>query len=282
MLGGKPQTAAMRGVGLAVFFISSVAIAVLISLAIAARPVMGSPGGLGRNQWARLSDDAAAVRRAAGKLELSAASASAVFESAAGAADNGTAFAKRLIDIAASLCLIVGLFPLLAVVAIAVKIDSPGPVFYRQKRVGIGGRVFEVYKFRSMIADAEADGPQFARPNDDRVTRIGRFIRKTRIDEIPQTINVLRGDMSFVGPRPERPEFVAVLEREITNYHLRHIVKPGITGWAQVQYCYTASVEGAREKLRYDLYYIRHFSPLLDIWIILKTVRVTLFGVGGR
>jgi lipopolysaccharide/colanic/teichoic acid biosynthesis glycosyltransferase len=133
-----------------------------------------------------------------------------------------------------------------------------------------------------MIADAEADGPQFARPNDDRVTRIGRFIRKTRIDEIPQTINVLRGDMSFVGPRPERPEFVAVLEREITNYHLRHIVKPGITGWAQVQYCYTASVEGAREKLRYDLYYIRHFSPLLDIWIILKTVRVTLFGVGGR
>jgi len=189
---------------------------------------------------------------------------------------------KRFIDCAASLGLLVGLAPVLLITAIAIKADSPGPVLYRQKRIGYRGRSIEVFKFRSMIVDAEKDGPQYASANDSRITRVGRIIRKLRIDEIPQTINVLRGDMSFVGPRPERPEFVALLEREIDNYHDRHMVKPGITGWAQVKYEYAASVEGAREKLRFDLFYIRHFTPLLDILIILMTVRVALFGIGSR
>lgn len=189
---------------------------------------------------------------------------------------------KRALDIGLSLGLVVFLAPLLLMTAIAVKLESKGPVLYRQKRVGYGGQVFEVFKFRSMIVDAEANGPQYAAVKDKRITRVGRFIRKFRIDEIPQTINVLRGEMSFVGPRPERPEFVLELEQEIPLYHCRHLVKPGITGWAQVKYEYAASVEGARNKLRYDLYYIRHFSPALDLMIVLMTVRVALFGLGSR
>lgn len=189
---------------------------------------------------------------------------------------------KRSIDIVLSLGLVFFLSPLLVLTAIAIKLDSRGPVLYRQRRVGFGGREFDVFKFRSMIENAEADGPQYAAINDKRVTRVGGFIRKFRIDEIPQAINVLRGEMSFVGPRPERPEFVRELEREIPNYHCRHLVKPGITGWAQVKYEYAASVEGARSKLRYDLYYIRHFSPALDLLIVLMTVRVALFGLGSR
>lgn len=189
---------------------------------------------------------------------------------------------KRGLDIVLSLSLVLCLAPLLVLTAAAIKLDSRGPVLYRQRRVGYGGREFEVFKFRSMIERAEADGPQYAALNDARITRVGRFIRKFRIDEIPQTINVLRGEMSFVGPRPERPEFVRELETEIPNYHCRHLVKPGITGWAQVKYEYAASVEGARNKLRYDLYYIRHFSPALDLMIVLMTVRVALFGLGSR
>ncbi|WP_411817682.1 exopolysaccharide biosynthesis polyprenyl glycosylphosphotransferase [Hyphococcus sp. DH-69] len=189
---------------------------------------------------------------------------------------------KRLLDIAFSLSLLVFLAPLLLVTAALIKLDSPGPILYRQKRVGYGGRVFEVYKFRSMITNAEANGPQYAAVKDSRITRVGHVIRKFRIDEIPQAINVLRGEMSFVGPRPERPEFVLELEQEIPLYHCRHLIKPGITGWAQVKYEYAASVEGARNKLRYDLYYMRHFSPLLDLMIVLMTVRVALFGLGSR
>lgn len=189
---------------------------------------------------------------------------------------------KRCLDILLSSGLILFLSPLLLLTAAAIKFDSRGPVLYRQRRVGYGGREFEVFKFRSMIERAEANGPQYADLNDARITRVGRFIRKFRIDEIPQTINVLRGEMSFVGPRPERPEFVRQLEAEIPGYHCRHLVKPGITGWAQVKYEYAASVEGARNKLRYDLYYIRHFSPVLDLKIVLMTVRVALFGLGAR
>jgi exopolysaccharide biosynthesis polyprenyl glycosylphosphotransferase len=189
---------------------------------------------------------------------------------------------KRLIDCTASITLLSFLAPLLIVTAIAIKLDSPGPVLYRQRRIGFRGKNFEVFKFRSMMVDAEKDGPQYASANDSRITWVGRFIRKTRIDEIPQTINVLRGEMSFVGPRPERPEFVGELEKAIPQYHNRHIVKPGITGWAQVKYEYAASVEGAREKLRYDLFYIRHFTPLFDIVIILMTIRVAVFGIGSR
>ncbi len=190
--------------------------------------------------------------------------------------------AKRIFDIAAAIALLACLAPVLAITAIAIKLDSPGPVLYRQRRVGYRGEEFEIFKFRSMIDNAECNGACWASARDKRITRVGSIIRKTRIDEIPQAINILRGEMSFVGPRPERPEFVTLLEREIPRYHDRHIVKPGITGWAQVKYIYTASVEGAREKLAYDLYYIKRFSLLLDVYIIVKTIRVALLGVGSR
>ena len=189
---------------------------------------------------------------------------------------------KRIFDVVLSLGLLAFFAPLLAVTALAIKVTSPGPVLYRQRRIGLGGREFEVFKFRSMVANAETDGPQYAAVNDRRITPVGRVIRKFRIDEIPQAINVLRGEMSFVGPRPERPEFVRELETQIPLYQCRHLVKPGITGWAQVKYEYAASVEGARNKLRFDLYYIRHFSPLLDLVIVVMTIRVALFGLGGR
>lgn len=190
--------------------------------------------------------------------------------------------AKRAFDVACAIGLLVLLAPVLCITAIAIKLDSKGPVLYRQRRVGLNGAQFDIFKFRSMRADAEKNGVQWAAANDDRITRVGRFIRRTRIDEIPQAINILKGEMSFVGPRPERPEFVQLLEKEIPNYHGRHIVKPGITGWAQVRHEYTASVEGARDKLAYDLYYIKHFSPLLDLAIVAMTVRVALLGIGSR
>lgn len=191
-------------------------------------------------------------------------------------------FVKRSLDVSLSAALLVFLAPLILLTAIAIKLDSPGPLLYRQRRMGLGGREFSVFKFRSMVTNAEENGPQYAAAKDARVTRVGRIIRRFRIDEIPQAINVLRSEMSFVGPRPERPEFVIELEREIPHYHCRHLVKPGITGWAQVKYEYAASVEGARNKLRYDLYYIRNFSPALDLLIILMTLRVALFGLGSR
>ncbi len=191
-------------------------------------------------------------------------------------------FPKRAMDILISAALLAFLGPFLLLVAIAIKLDSPGPVFYKQRRTGMNGRVFDVIKFRSMVTDAEKNGAQFASKNDSRVTALGRILRKTRIDEIPQAINVLRGEMSFVGPRPERPEMIETLERHIPHYHDRHAIKPGITGWAQVEYEYGASVEDAREKLKYDLYYIKNFSIVFDLIILLKTVRVTLFGIGAR
>jgi len=189
---------------------------------------------------------------------------------------------KRAFDVAAALALIILFSWLLVLTAILVRLDSPGPAIYRQRRVGKDGKEFDIYKFRSMRTDAEKNGAQWARTDDDRITRIGRFIRRTRIDELPQAFNILKGDMSFVGPRPERPEFVALLEREIPHYHDRHVVKPGITGWAQVRHSYTASVAGARDKLCYDLFYVKHFSLLLDILIVLMTVRVAVLGIGSR
>ncbi len=163
------------------------------------------------------------------------------------------------------------------------RLDSPGPVLYRQERVGRGGRAFTLYKFRSMVVDAERQGaPVWATQRDPRVTRVGRFLRLTRIDELPQAICVLRGDMAFVGPRPERPKFVADLAGLIPRYDDRHAVKPGITGWAQVNYPYGASVEDARQKLAYDLYYVRRRSLFLDLLIVVATVRVVLFREGSR
>ncbi len=194
----------------------------------------------------------------------------------------GLLTAKRGVDILLSLAVLIFLSPLLLLTALAIRLDSPGPAIYRQTRIGLGGKPFTLWKFRSMREDAEKNGPQYAAVNDTRVTRLGRILRKYRIDEFPQAVNVLRGDMSFIGPRPERPEFVAELERKIPDYHARHMIKPGITGWAQVKYEYAASVEGARKKLVYDLYYIRNFSIILDIVILFMTVRVALFGLGSR
>jgi exopolysaccharide biosynthesis polyprenyl glycosylphosphotransferase len=167
--------------------------------------------------------------------------------------------------------------------ALAVYLESRGPVLYCQERLGENGRLFTVYKFRSMRVDAEKSGtPVWARTQDERVTRVGRIIRKTRLDELPQLWNVLRGDMSFVGPRPERPFFVEQLSKEIPFYQQRHAVKPGLTGWAQIKYQYGSSVEDAMEKLRYDLYYIKHLSFALDLSIVFDTVKVIIFGKGAK
>ncbi len=190
--------------------------------------------------------------------------------------------AKRVFDVAVASLLLLLAAPLLLVVMLAIKLDSKGPIFYRQERVGLGGRSYWLWKFRSMRTDAEKDGAVWARANDDRVTRVGRFIRKTRIDEIPQVLNVLLGDMSFVGPRPERPVFVEQLKQQIPFYGLREAVKPGITGWAQIRYPYGASVEDARNKLEFDLYYVKNGSLFLDIGIIFHTVRHVLLGRGAR
>ncbi len=181
---------------------------------------------------------------------------------------------------------IVGLLlslPLLPFVILAIKLSSPGRVLYWQNRVGRDDRVFRCYKFRTMRADAEADtGPTWAEDDDPRVTPVGRFLRKTRIDEIPQLLNVLKGDMSLVGPRPERPEFIAALNEKIPYYHLRNSVRPGITGWAQILYKYGSSVEDAKEKLRYDLYYIKNTSVGLDLLIVLNTIKIVLVGRGAK
>jgi sugar transferase (PEP-CTERM system associated) len=190
--------------------------------------------------------------------------------------------AKRGFDLAMSALLFVLALPLMAFVAVAIKLDSKGPVFYRQERVGLNGKTYRLWKFRSMRTDAEKNGAVWAKVNDDRVTRVGRFIRKTRIDEIPQVFNVLMGDMSFVGPRPERPVFVEQLKEEIPFFSLREAVKPGITGWAQIRYPYGASVEDARNKLEYDLYYVKNGSLFLDFGIIFHTVRHVLLGRGAR
>jgi len=194
-----------------------------------------------------------------------------------------TRFVKRMLDLALSIIGVLLGAPLMLLTAVAIKLDSRGPALYSQERVGENGRIFTVYKFRSMRTDAEQAGrPIWAIAKDDRITRVGRLIRKTRLDELPQLWNVMRGDMSFVGPRPERPFFVEQLAREIPFYMQRHAVKPGLTGWAQVKYQYGSSIEDAMEKLRYDLYYIKHLSISFDLTIVLDTVKVILFGKGAK
>jgi sugar transferase (PEP-CTERM system associated) len=193
-----------------------------------------------------------------------------------------TMWVKRVSGFAISLIGLTLLSPLVLVVSILIKMDSHGPVFYRQKRMGENGKVFRLIKFRSMVEKAEANGPVWAGENDSRVTRVGGWIRRLRIDEIPQMFNVLKGDMSFVGPRPERPFFVEKLREDIPYYDQRFSVKPGITGWAQIKYPYGASKEDALEKLKYDLYYIKNMSPLFDLLIIFETVKVVLFRKGAR
>jgi sugar transferase (PEP-CTERM system associated) len=190
---------------------------------------------------------------------------------------------KRILDLAIGAAGLVLALPVMALVALAVRLDSKGPVLYRQTRVGWMGKSFEMLKFRSMRVDAEkANGAQWASKNDPRVTRVGGFLRKYRLDELPQLLNVIRGEMSFVGPRPERPCFVQDLRKTIPYYDERHSVRPGITGWAQVQYIYGSSVEDAFNKLEYDFFYLKHISLTFDLVIIFKTIRIVLGGHGGR
>ena len=190
---------------------------------------------------------------------------------------------KRVFDISVSVSMLFTTLPVMVVAALAVWHETGRPILYRQKRVGESGRIFEILKFRSMRVEAEQDGvARWAKQNDDRVTRVGRFLRMTRIDELPQLINVLRGDMSFVGPRPERPPFVSELSRKIPFYASRHSVKPGITGWAQIRYPYGATVDDAVQKLQFDLYYLKNHSLFLDFVILFQTAQVVLFGKGAR
>jgi lipopolysaccharide/colanic/teichoic acid biosynthesis glycosyltransferase len=186
---------------------------------------------------------------------------------------------KRVSDILISITIMAITLPLLPFIALAVK-STPGSLFFKQLRTGRHGRTFLAMKFRSMVSNAEANGPQWSSHNDPRITRAGRFLRATRLDEIPQLVNILRGDMSFVGPRPERPEFVNRLQEQIPFYQERHLVKPGLTGWAQINYPYGDSAEDALEKLRYDLYYIKNRSLMLDVSTVLKTINTVLRGLG--
>lgn len=192
-------------------------------------------------------------------------------------------FRRRVMSLLISAALLILVLPLLPVIALLIKLTSPGPVLYKQKRVGRGGKTFFCYKFRTMRADAEADtGPTWAGDDDPRITKIGRALRSTRLDEIPQLWNVFKGDMGFVGPRPERPEFVEWLSREIPYYNLRHMVRPGITGWAQISYQYGASLEESKEKLQYDLYYMKNISMAFDLYIIFLTIKTVLIGRGAK
>ncbi|OLC74624.1 MAG: hypothetical protein AUH72_21495 [Acidobacteria bacterium 13_1_40CM_4_65_8] len=194
----------------------------------------------------------------------------------------GHAIVKRVTDVCFAAAALIVLFPVLLLVALAVRLTSQGPILYHQRRVGQNGRLFYVHKFRSMLADAEATtGAVWAKKGDARITPLGRFMRRSRLDELPQLWNILCGHMSVVGPRPERPEFVGALRQQIPFYAQRHVVKPGLTGWAQVRYTYGASVEDAMEKLQYDLFYIKHMSIALDVLIMLATVKTVLLRKGA-
>ena len=191
-------------------------------------------------------------------------------------------FARRMVSLAAAVGLFIVSLPLLLMVAIIIKLDSKGPVLYSQERVGMHGVPFHMYKFRTMAEDAEAGGVRWAARNDPRITRVGKILRRFRIDELPQLFNVLTGEMGLIGPRPERPQFVSQLRKEIPYYDLRHLVPPGITGWAQIRFPYAASIKEAREKLQFDLYYVKHLSVILDFVILFHTAKVVLFGRGAR
>ena len=189
---------------------------------------------------------------------------------------------KRLLDVVVSALGLVLSIPLVVLIAALIRVDSAGPVFYRQVRVGLRGQPYMIWKFRSMRQDAEKSGPRWAQVNDPRISRVGWWLRKTRIDEFPQLVNVLAGDMSLVGPRPERPVFVQDLRTVIPYYDIRHTVRPGVTGWAQVKFRYGASREDSHTKLQYDLYYVKNLSLLLDVKILMHTIRVMMLGLGAQ
>ena len=191
-------------------------------------------------------------------------------------------FLKRAFDLIVSFLVLLLTAPLIAAGMIAIRSEGPGPILYRQERVTLDGKVFPIMKLRTMRVNAEANGAVWAMEKDNRITRVGNFLRRTRIDELPQLVNILRGEMSFVGPRPERPIFVKELAEKIPLYNERHMVKAGLTGWAQINYPYGASIDDARSKLSYDLYYVKNFSILFDFVILLQTLRVVLWPSGAR
>ncbi|TAK91087.1 MAG: TIGR03013 family PEP-CTERM/XrtA system glycosyltransferase [Burkholderiaceae bacterium] len=231
----------------------------------------------------RVTDFSAFFERQSGQVLLDSLSPSWLIFGQGFRRDAWTAAAKRVFDIVASSLILLLMLPVLLITVLAIKLESPGSAFYSQVRVGRGGRNFVIYKLRSMCQNAETSNkPQWAQKNDSRITRVGKFIRLTRIDELPQLINVLRGEMSIVGPRPERPFFVKQLTEKIPLYNARHSVKPGLTGWAQVRYSYGATIQDAREKLQYDLYYIKNQSIFLDLLILFQTVQVVLWARGAR
>ncbi len=230
-----------------------------------------------------VNDFSSFIERETGRVDLDTVNPSwLIFSDGFSSARALSSAAKRVFDVVASATLLILTAPVILIFAILIKLDSKGPAFFRQTRVGLYGQNFDVIKLRSMRTDAEVDGAQFAAKNDPRVTRIGNFIRKVRIDELPQTWSVLKGEMSFVGPRPERPEFVTDLQEQLPYYAERHMVKPGITGWAQINYPYGANLEDSRHKLEYDLYYAKNYTPFLDLLIMLQTLRVVLWHEGAR
>ena len=234
-------------------------------------------------QGVTVSDYSAFWERETGKMDLDALHPSWLIFSDGFVGGWMQATLKRAFDIVASLLLLFFSFPIMVLTALLIRLESRGPIFYRQERVGLNGKTFMLLKFRSMRTDAEKDGvPRWAAVNDSRITRVGSFIRKTRIDEIPQIFNVLTGEMSFIGPRPERPFFVDELRQVIPHYFERHRVKPGISGWAQLNYPYGASIEDAKEKFQYDLYYIKNYSLFLDLIVLIQTARVVLWPTGVR
>ena len=229
-----------------------------------------------------IDDASALVERLEGKLPLEGLTPSRLIFTDGFRIGTGKLLVRRLVSIAISLTGLLLCLPFIPFIMLAVRLSSPGPIFFRQTRVGRHGHPFSLFKFRTMRNDAEADGAVWATANDSRVTSVGKFLRKSRLDEIPQLWNVLKGDMSFVGPRPERPEFVGWLAKEIPFYELRHMVRPGITGWAQVRYQYGANLEEAKRKLEYDLYYVKHLSLGLDLLIMFETIKIIMLGRGAR
>ena len=236
-----------------------------------------------RVQGVRVEDAASALSGLTGRVSLRAVKPSWFVFSDGFHRSKSIDLLKRATDLAAGIIGLAAALPIMIVVALVVRLESKGPIIFRQTRVGRMGKCFEVLKFRSMSDDAEkANGAQWASENDPRVTRIGRFLRKYRLDELPQFVNVIRGEMSFVGPRPERPEFVRELRKTIPYYDERHSVRPGLTGWAQVQYAYGSSIEDAFNKLEYDLFYLQNMSLTFDLAIIFRTIRIVIGGHGGR
>jgi sugar transferase (PEP-CTERM system associated) len=235
-----------------------------------------------RFEGKQIEDVGALRERLSGKIQLDGLRPSSFLYSEGFRLKPSQQFARQIVSVSASAVGLLLFAPFFPLVMLLVKLSSPGPIFFKQTRLGAGGRAFEVVKFRTMFTDAEKGGAKWAVKNDPRVTRVGMFLRKTRMDEIPQLWNVLRGDMGFVGPRPERPEFVPMLSEALPFYYLRHLIRPGLTGWAQIRYGYGATMEEAREKLEYDLYYLKHMSLGLDLFIMFETIKTIVRRRGAQ